>query len=137
MTSRVLTEENIARTRETVAPNITIQWNPYDNSGQVTFFLQDMVSENGVDQGLQPHKGLRGNMQIGSVAGTMIVPMQDIMNSTIALPDGSTVPGYMLMVMIKSYFDAKFTEMLNAQDAEDLKATMPSIDQPAPPVTLE
>ncbi|AMQ66023.1 hypothetical protein AAY80_074 [Stenotrophomonas phage vB_SmaS-DLP_6] len=134
MTSRVITEENVTRVRETVAPNITINWNPYDNSGQVTFFLQDMITENGVDKGLQPHRGLRGNSNTGTVAGTMIVSMEEIMSSTLTLPDGSTAPGYMLMVMIKSYFDAKFTERLNSQDEADLRASIPV--QVIPPVTM-
>ncbi|WEM34503.1 hypothetical protein [Xanthomonas phage X1] len=118
MSSRVITEESITRIRETVAPNITIQWDPVTNGGQVTFFMQDQITENGVYKGMQPHQGLRPKENSLDMKGVLIVPMEEIMNSTIVTSSGET-PGYVLMVLIKAYFEQVFTDRLNNQDAAD------------------
>lgn len=126
MTSRVVTEESITRVREAVAPQININWDPVTNGGNVTFFLRDMITENGVYQGLERHKTLRGDANTGQMEGTMIVPMEDIMNATLHLESGD-VPGYVLMVYIKAFFEQKYTELLNKQDAADAEASVPML----------
>lgn len=118
MSSRVVREESITRIRETVAPNIQIQWDPVTNGGQVTFFMQDQVTENDVYKGLEPHRGLRPRENSGDIPGVLIVPMEEIMNSTIVTSSGET-PGYVLMVLIKAYFEQVFSDRLNNQDAQD------------------
>ena len=123
MTSRVITEENVVRIREAVAPKIVVDWDPVTNGGNVTFFLADQVTENGVYKGLEPHKTLRANAQLGQVQSVIVVPMEEIMASTISTSSGDT-PGYVLMVLIKAFFEQLYTQRLNDQDAADaLKAS--------------
>jgi hypothetical protein len=123
MTSRVLTEENVTRIREAVAPKITIDWDPVTNGGSVTFFLADQVTENGVYKGMETHKTLRANAQLGQIQNVIVVPMEEIMGATITTSSGTT-PGYVLMVLIKAFFEQLYTDRLNAQDAADaLKAS--------------
>lgn len=117
-TSRVITEESVTRIREAVSPKINIDWDPVTNEGSVTFFLQDMITENDVYKGLQPHRTLRADIESGQMQGVIIVPLSEIMASTIKTSTGDT-PGYVLMVLIKAYFEQKFSQLLNNQDAAD------------------
>lgn len=93
-------EENTAvtRTRETVSPQIMVNWNPEDDSGTVQFFLRDQVWENGVYAGLQKQTRLK-NLGAGD---SLTVDMQDIMSARIPL-GGAEFDGIILMGLIKSY----------------------------------
>ena len=121
MSSRVKTEENIVRIREAVAPQITIDWNPVNNDGSVTFFLKDMVTEDDVYKGLQDHATLKPKPNTRDMKGTITVPISEIMTSMIRL-QGNYYPGIVLMGLIKAYFEQLYTQRLEDQEAREQEA---------------
>ncbi len=116
MSNRILTEELITRERETVAPFITISWNPIDNSGHATFHMKDMITENGTYKGLVNHTRLRPTG--GGMEGELRVQLADVIASSVTI-QGNQYPGVLLMGMIKAYFEQIFSERLSAQELAD------------------
>lgn len=111
MTNRIEEVTSVKVTRETVAPQIIIEWNPVDNSGYVSFCLRDMIWEDDVYKGMGPQKTLK-NLGAGD---SIRVPIQHIMEANIPV-NGTTFSGQLLMAMIKSYFNIAWDEAKYIQD---------------------
>lgn len=87
----LLTDETIKRTKHAVAPVTTIEWNPQDNTGAVTFHVQVEVSEN-------------GKFSHYESANPLEIPLADIMARTFKVGEYD-VPAMLLMGAIKAAFD--------------------------------
>lgn len=92
----LLTDETIKRTKHAVAPVTTIEWNPQDNTGAVTFHVQVEVLEN-------------GEFSHYESANPLSVPLADIMERTFVVGEHK-VPALLLMGAIKSAFDEFYLE---------------------------
>lgn len=92
----LIADETIKRTKHAVAPVTTIEWNPQDNTGAVTFHVQVEVSED-------------GKFSHYESANPLIVPLADILPRTFTVGDYK-VPAMLLMGAIKVAFDEFYTE---------------------------
>lgn len=111
MAGRIEEVTNVKRVRETVAPQIIIDWNPVDNSGTVSFCLRDMIWEDDVFIGFEGHKLIKAT----NAGGSIQVKIPDIMAADIPL-NGTTFSGMLLMGLIKSYFNMAFDAALDRQN---------------------
>jgi hypothetical protein len=111
MTGRTTNEESIVRKTEAVSPQIYIGWNPVDDSGSVQFMLRDMVYENGEYVGLSDHKRLNTNG-----LGAFSVSIPEIAVTSFPGRDGQAHQGTEILMLIKDYFDYKFTKLLEQQE---------------------
>lgn len=91
-------------TREKLAPLTEIHWNPIDNSGEVKFWMQELVTVGGEVTGLEPcHDGDQ----------VIRISLADLLPRTIvvATPNGPVeVPAMLLMGAVKTLFDELFAE---------------------------
>lgn len=99
--SRIQEITNATLVTEVVAPNISIVWNPADNSGVVAFQMQRLRTLNGAEL---PSES----------AGTLRVSLEDILGRTVnvELPSGGSTPVPMTLVMaaIKAMFNELYLE---------------------------
>lgn len=107
--SRIIETENVTLTTVAVAPRITIDWNPHDDTGAVTFHVQKMESIDGEFRQMLP-------------ADPITLPLDDVLARTVSipLPDGSTFefPPQLIGAYIKHVFDDIYTERANDSDPD-------------------
>lgn len=97
--SIIESNEILGTVTEVIAGRIVIDWNPYTNDGNVTFYCDKMVSK--VRQGEPPLVLERGYF------GTMSARISDIVAGSYDV-GGVEVPGALLMGAIKAAFDATY-----------------------------
>lgn len=83
-------------TREAVAPRITINWNPTDNTGSVIFKVEHMESIDGEFQRMVPE-------------GFLSISLPDLMARSFMVGE-TEVPTALVMGYIKAAFDTLYTE---------------------------
>jgi len=92
----IILKKSVDREKHAVAPVTTIEWNPQDNTGAVTFHVQVEVLEN-------------GEFSHYESANPLVVPLADIMERTFVVGEHK-VPALLLMGAIKSAFDEFYLE---------------------------
>lgn len=107
--SRTTTTTNAELRKTAVAPRITIDWNPHDDTGVVEFRTAIMEYVNGEFQRMLPSDPI--------VASMGDVLMREV---TVELPNGTTVvvPPGLIGLWVKQVFDDIYTE--HVESAEQL-----------------
>lgn len=103
--TRITEIENASIRREVVAPRISINWNPLDNSGAVVFDTAVEERINGEFHRLIPHDSIAVNL--GELA-----------SRTVTVPGVGEVPFALVMGYIKQVFDDVYLEQQASQVSE-------------------
>lgn len=98
---RIVTVENAQVTRELVSPRISIEWDYISNTGPINFYVEEVVSVDGVE--VQKHPAFTLTTSIQEMSGR---------NFDVPLPDGTTaaVPGLLVVAVFKQAFQELIAE---------------------------